>query len=132
MLKALLSRSILSIVGLLALAIAAMLGVIALAYGLYGLLRLDLGPAAAAGITALAAALLAGLLGLIVLRLAPSAPVPASAPSRGRAPVDPDLMRQVVGVGAVLASLVADVTMNHRLERGRDKRRHRGGDRKRR
>ena len=127
MLKTLLSRSILGVAGLLALAIAAMGCVVAGGYGLYGLLRLDLSPAAAAGFTALGAAVLVALLALAAFRLAPAGPV--RAPTAAQA--DPALLRQVVGVGAILASLVADTVMQHRRDRSRDKRRHRGARKRR-
>ena len=123
MLKALLTRSITGIVATVALAIAAGLCVIAAGYGLYGLLRLSLSPAAAAGLTAVAAAILAALLALFLTRLSPA----KAETSQTRRQMDPEVVRQVVGVGAILASLVADATMRHRLDHKPGKHRRSSG-----
>ena len=122
MLKSLLSRSVTALIALVALAAATMLCVVAAAYGIYALLRLSLSPAPAAGITALVAALVAAVLAFVLRR---AAPVKTVAPA-SRRQVDPDMLRQVVGLGAVLASLVADATLRNRLDHKSDKRRNRG------
>ncbi len=127
MLKALLSRSITGIVATLALAFAAGLCVVAAGYGLYAQLQLSLSPAAAAGLTAVAAAILVALLAVFLTHLGPAKT--ETPPTRGK--LDPEVIRQVVGVGAVLASLAADTAMRHRLDHKADKHRRSRGEKRR-
>ena len=127
MLKALFTRSITGVIATVALAVAAGLCVVAAGYGLYALLRLSLSPAAAAGLTAVAAAILVALLAVFLTRLSPAK---AETPQTRRQ-LDPEMVRQVVGVGAILASLVADATVRRRLDHKPDKHRRSSGKKRR-
>ncbi len=123
MLKQLLQRVTFEVVGIIALAFAAGVAVISAAYGLYALLRTSLSAAASAGLTSLAAVILAAVLAVVLIQLAKKKPT--SADTKGRR-FDPDTIQQVLTVGAALAGVLADVVLQRRLEHANDKHGRRG------
>ena len=109
------------VVATVALAFAAGVCVVSAAYGLYAVLRITFQPAASAGLTALAAAVLVGLLAFIVTHLKGPAK-PGDKPAR----VDPETLQTAVAVGTAIAGVAADFALQHRAERKHSKREKRG------
>ncbi len=119
--KPLLRRIIMGVVATIALAFAAGVCVVGAACGLYALLRVSLSPAASAGLTALAAVILAGVLAFVLTRLRGPAK-PAGKPAR----VDPETLQTAMAVGTAIAGMAADFALQQRAERRHSKRKTRG------
>ena len=115
--KPLIQRIIMGAVATVALAFAAGVCVVSAAYGLYALLRISLSPAASAGLTALAALILAAVLAFVLIRLK-GAGKPAGKPAR----VDPETLQTAMAVGTAIAGIAADFALQHRAKRKHSKR----------
>ena len=122
MLKQLLQRTTFEVVGIVALAFAAGVAVVAAAYGLYALLRTSFSAAASAGLTSLAAVILVAVLSLALIQLAKK---PSQRDAKGHR-FDPDTIQQALTVGVALAGVLADVVLQRRLEHANDKHSRRG------
>ncbi len=101
-----LRRLLYFLIGAAALSVSAGVIVVALAYGLFALVRPYVGPAGASGVVAAAAAVLIGLIGLIMTNLA--RPPPRKPPSEPESVIDRiiDFVRSkpVTAVGAAIAA----------------------------
>ena len=129
MLKQLLQRVAFEVVGIVVLAFAAGVAVVAAAGGLYALLRTYFNAPASAGLTSLAAVVLVAVLAVVVIQVSKK----RAAAQRDSKPrrVDSDTIQQALAVGAALTGVLADVVLERRLDRRSDKqRRGRGGKRK--
>lgn len=112
MLKSILQRAAFGAVGTLAMALAAALAVVSAGYALYAALRTGFGPASAAGLTALAAAILCGVLATIGVQLTKGRSSPPPPRDRGG-----ETVRSALTTGAALAAAAADVALQYRAER---------------
>ena len=123
MLKQLLQRVTFEVVGAVTLAFAVGIAVISAADGLYALLRTSLSPAASAGLTSLAALILAAVLAVVLIQLAKRRPILHEAKARR---FNPDTIQQALTLGATVAGVLADVVVRGRLEHANEKRGRRG------
>jgi hypothetical protein len=101
-----LRRLLYFLIGAAALSVSAGVIVVALAYGLYALVRPALGPAGASGVVAAAAALLIGLIGLILTNMARPPPKKKSSEPESVVERVIDFVRSkpLTSVGAAIAA----------------------------
>ena len=119
MFKGIISKVQAFLIGSIVLAVASGVAVVAVAYGLYALLRLGLTPPLSAVITAVVFAVVAGVSAMMLLKVFSSKTSAKAKPTHGR---NPPAMQAGMEAGMAVMGLLADTMVSRReTQRAKDR-----------